>query len=95
MTTPTPAPEGRRTRRRTNNTSRDLAIPDLPAGFHRLVNSFVARGATRQDSAAITELKADVGELKTKLGDLDELKTKPGGLEDGIKSILSMLRNGP
>lgn len=83
-TTPTPAPEGRKTRRRTE-TSRDPALPDLPADFHRLVNSFVARGGTQQDSAAITDLKADVGEPKTKLG----------GLEDGIKSIISMLRDGP
>ena len=54
----------------------------------------MARGATQQDSLNtlassagqdITELKADVIELKTKLG----------GLEDGIKSIISILRDGP
>lgn len=88
-----PAPERRRSRPRTE-TSQDLAIPDLPTDFRRFVDSFVARGATQQNGLNTLASSAgqDIIELKA---DVIELKTKLGGLEDGIKSIISILRDGP
>lgn len=83
--TPTPSPERRRTRPWTN-TSQGSA-PDLPADFHWFVNAFEAHSATRHRSGG----SLDVAELKA---DVTELKTKIGGLEEGISSILQMLREG-
>jgi hypothetical protein len=91
----TSVPEGKKIRRRKHRwtkTPQRSVSPDLPTDFHRFVECFIARGATQnnldtQVSAAdlgITELKADVGELKAKLG----------GLEQGISSILRMLGDG-
>ena len=79
----TSVPEGKKIRRRKHRrtkTPQRSVSPDLPTDFHRFVECFIARGATQnnldtQVSAAdlgITELKADVGELKAKLGGLEQ-----------------------
>jgi hypothetical protein len=75
--TPTPGPERRRTRLWTN-TSQESAL-DLPTDFHWFVNAFEARGASRAGGSAIidvAELKADVTELKTKIGGLEQVLTQ-------------------
>ena len=84
--TPTPGLERRRTRLRTSTSQG--SSPDLPADFHRFVNAFEARGASQQGSRGgldVAEPKADVIELKAKIG----------GLEQGISSIIQLLRDGP
>jgi hypothetical protein len=81
-------PAGPPTKRRKTKSQRRSASPEMVADFHRFVDTYIARGARRTDdnsNLGITELRADVNELKDKIG----------GLEEGINAIKRMLEQGP